>query len=158
VRTAAEEVYVHLQSITDVIEDLSSEVRAEHEQILVNAQNARHAEAKKEVAKRLGDKGTEEDVKARLNEMEPDLPEFPMLSWTPVEAHANSPEVTASLREVPKLLPRTTHSIARLALAVMTHIGLHFTAAGFTTRLVDNVQQPNIQAVSVMTPSHIYLH
>jgi hypothetical protein len=151
VRTAAEEMYVRLQSITNVIEDMSSKLHTEHEQILLDANNARFSEAKKEVMKRLGEKGTEEDVKARLNEMDPYYPEFPMLTWAHAEAHANSPEMTASLREVPKLLPHTTHSIARVALAIMTHIGLHFTAAGFTTRMVDNIQQPNIQAVSIIS-------
>jgi hypothetical protein len=77
-------------------------------------------------------------------------PELDLMDWDRVEAVARSAEMMAELREVPKLLPRTTHVIARLAQAIMAHIGLHFTASGFTTRLVDNVQLPNIQAVSLL--------
>ena len=86
------------------------------------------------------------------------LPDFPGLDWVPVEAYASSSQMTASLQEVPKLLSRTTHVIPRIAQAIMTHIGLHFTATGFTTRLVDNIQQPNIQGVSAITLHSILFH
>lgn len=87
-------------------------------------------------------------MKEMLIRMDPVEPEFNLMDWESIEALAGSPEMMMQLRKVPKLLPRTTHLMTRGAQAIMAHIGLHFTASGLTTRLVDNVQLPNIQGVS----------
>jgi hypothetical protein len=147
VRTPSEEVYLRLQTITDLIDSLSTDMYSDHKKVLTKMREDHLEKARREVVKKLGHLATEVDIKAKAQELDPPRPSFSELDWSSVMEHASSPEMTASLREVSKLLGRTTHRVARVAQAIMAHVGLHFTASGLTSRHVDNVQQPNLQGV-----------
>lgn len=146
-RSAAEEVSLHLSSITSYMESLAQELGIEHEQVLNDAVGEREKEARREATTKFGS-ATQESIMKVLEDTPPVAPKLTWLSKSDILAYAGEPDITASLMTIPGQLARTTHPLARVAQAIMSRVGLHFTSAGHTTRLVDTQQQPNLQAVS----------
>jgi hypothetical protein len=147
-RTPAEEVSLYLSSITDFIQREVEDMGKEHDLIMIAAEDDRNKEARQIAIRQFGREATREQIEKVLASRPAARPEFRQLSLERVLEEAGSADITASLRSVPKLSGRTSHPMARVAHAIMCSIGLHFTAPGHTTRLVDTLQQPNVQGVS----------
>ena len=147
-RSPAEEVSLHLSSITMHIETLAQQLRDEHEEALEQVIHQRQKDAEREAKVRYHEV-TEATVTKVLESMLPISPSLQKLGNCKqgILTYASHPKITASLKTLPGQLARTTHPIARVAQAIMSHVGLHFTSPGHTTRLVDTHQQPNTQAV-----------
>ena len=146
-RSPAEEASLHLASITSYIERLARELSEDHQEVLEEVQREREKEAKQDAITKYS-AATPEHVREVLKDKQPVAPQLAKLNKRDILAFAGDNSITASLITVPGQLARTTHPIARVAQAIMSCVGLHFTAAGHTTQLVDAQQQPNLQAVS----------
>jgi len=147
-RTPAEEVSLYLSAITDFIQTEVANISKEHDDLMKEAENDRKREARRIAISKFGGDVDEDQIRNELASLPPAQVQFRQLSLERILEEAGSLDITTSLQSIPKLSSRTSHPIARVAHAIMCWVGLHFTTAGHTTRLVDTLQQPNVQGVS----------